>query len=96
LEIVVVDGLQLLDRHISAQPMLELLWLQQHRHAVMHLSNEIVRLGNNHRAGLETITDFPIPPLVPQTRDRKQRRTVTRGKIPGLLAIRSVLPLVVA
>src|ERR1700738_1771553 len=76
--------------------MFELVRLQQHRHAVVQLRNEFVRLSDDHRTRLQALTRFAVLPFIPKARDREHRRSVTRCEIPGLLALRRVLPLVIA
>src|SRR6266853_1762130 len=76
--------------------MFELVRLQQHRHAVVHFCNEFVRLGDDHRTRLQAVTRFAALPFIPKARDREHRRSVTSREIPGLLALRRVLPLVIA
>src|SRR5262249_8100901 len=76
--------------------MFELVRLQQHRHAVVHFRNEFVRLTDDHRTRLQALTRLAIPPFIPKPRDRQHRRSITRCEIPGLLASRRVLPLVIA
>src|SRR6476659_6546434 len=76
--------------------MSELVRLQQHRHTVVQFSNEFVRLGDDHRTRLQALTRFAVLPFIPKARDREYRRSITRCEIPGLLALRCVLPLVIA
>src|SRR6478672_7142130 len=76
--------------------MFELVWLQQHRHTVVQFSNEFVWLGDDHRTRLQALTRVAVLPLIPKARDREDRRSITRCEIPGLLALRCVLPLVIA
>src|SRR6266545_6199663 len=45
LQAAVRGRLQLLDAHAAAQPMIELIGLQQHRHAVVDLGHETHRYG---------------------------------------------------
>src|SRR5262245_51639661 len=42
-QIVILDGHELLHTHIAAQPMFEMLGLQQHRHAVMYFRHKLIR-----------------------------------------------------
>ena len=53
--------------------MLELLGLQQDRHAVVALGDELIRLGDDHGAGLQTFAGLFVLPLIPQARDRQYR-----------------------
>src|SRR6516164_7356026 len=76
--------------------MFELARLQEHGHAVVHFRHELVRLADDHRTRLQALTRFAVLPFVPQTRDREHWRPVTCCEIPGLLALRRVLPLVIA
>src|SRR6266853_1187799 len=76
--------------------MFELVRPQQHRHTVVQFSNEFVRLGDDHRTRLQALTRFAVLPFIPKARDREHGRSVTRCEIPGLLALRRALPLVIA
>src|ERR1700737_4231222 len=77
--------------------MFELIRLQHRRHAVVCFRNEFVRLGDDHRTRLlQALTRFAVLPFIPKARDREHGRSVTRCEIPGLLALRRVLPLVIA
>src|SRR5262249_23690125 len=49
-----------------------------------------------HRARLQAVARLAVLPFVPQARDREHRRSIAGSEIPGLLALRCVLPLVVA
>src|SRR5215831_16649487 len=76
--------------------MFELFRLQQHGHAVVHFRNEFVRLCDDHRTRLKALTRFAVLPFIPEARDREHRRSIARCEIPGLLAVRRILPLVIA
>src|SRR6516164_3233645 len=73
--------------------MFELARFQQHRHAIVHFRNEFVWLSDNHGTRSHLFRGSSIHP---EARDREHRRPVTRREIPRLLALRRVLPLVIA
>src|SRR6516164_5212742 len=76
--------------------MFELVGLQQHRHAIVHFRNEFVWFADNHGTRFQALIRCAVLPFIPEARDREYRRPVTRCEIPGLLALRRVLPLVIA
>src|SRR5580700_3956608 len=47
--------LQILHARFSAQPRVELLFREQHRHAVMYFRDKGIRLSDNHGAGFERL-----------------------------------------
>jgi hypothetical protein len=61
-----------------------------------NLRRELVRLGDNHRAGLQPLAGRAISPFIPEAGGGKQRRAIGRGEVPWLLPVRGVLPFVVA
>src|SRR6516162_5824881 len=76
--------------------MFELARFQQHRHAIVHFRNEFVWLADDHGTRFHALTRLAVLPFIPEARDREHRRPVTRCEVPGLLALRRVLPLVIA
>jgi hypothetical protein len=45
LQVVILNRLQLLDAHVTAEPMVELLGLQQDRHPIVDLADEFIRIA---------------------------------------------------
>jgi hypothetical protein len=82
--------------HLSAQPWRELVFGQQHWHAVVDVGHERVGLGDDHGAGLQLLAARAVFPFVPQPSSGQQRRTVGRREIPGLLPAGRPLPFVIA
>lgn len=62
----------------------------------MNLADEAVGFRDNHGARNEFFAARTVAPHVPKTGDRRGRRAVVRREVPGLLAARRVLPLVIS
>src|SRR5258708_40200598 len=61
------------------------------RHAVVGLRNELVRLADDHCAGLDPLAGLAILPLIPEPGDRQHRRAVAgREGVPPLAAGRAL------
>lgn len=69
---------------------------KQHRHPVVHFGDVFVQFSDYHRAGLERLAHFGVFPFVPQTCDRKRRRSISRREVPRLLPAWPIFPLVIA
>ena len=59
---------------IRVQPRRELLLAEKDRHPIVNFRSEVVRLGDDHRAGLEPLAGVAIFPLVPKSCRCQQRR----------------------
>ena len=68
---------------------------QQRWHPVVDFRDEIVGLGDNHRAGLQPFAGLAIFPLVPKPSGGQKGAAIAGREIPRLLAARCVLPFVI-
>src|SRR5437016_1480998 len=77
------------------KPGLELIWFEHCRHSVVDFGTELVGVGDHHRARSDCLANLPVVPCGPQPGNR-DRLFVAAREVVGLLAIRRVLPFVVA
>jgi hypothetical protein len=80
----------------AAQPVVELIRLENNRHPVVYFGDERVRFRDDHGAGRDSLAGLAIFPLVPQARSGDDRRTIARGEVAGLLAAGRSVPFVEA
>ena len=69
--------------------------IEDHRHAGVHFGDEIVGLGDDHRARRQRLAAHSVFPRIPQP-DEGERLAVGAREIVGLLAAGFVLPFIVA
>jgi hypothetical protein len=95
LQHVVRCGLQDFEASCAREPRLELLGLQDHGHAVVQLAHELVGVRHDHCARSDGLICLSISPFIPEARNG-DRRAVASREIVRLLAVRRIVPLVVA